>query len=62
MCEAINRNLRQPLGTLRPSFPTPAGGIDVERMPDWIKRYGTDTIFLIGSSLYARRYDSRSLW
>jgi ribulose-bisphosphate carboxylase large chain len=53
-CDAINRHLRGPLGGLRPAFPVPGGGIDVQRVPGWIERYGPDTIFLIGGSLYAQ--------
>ncbi len=54
-CAAINANLRSPLGSLRPAFPVPAGGIDLARVPEWIRVYGPDTIFLIGGSLYAQR-------
>ena len=53
-CAAINARLRAPLGSVRPSFPVPAGGIDVARVPHWIDRYGADTIFLVGGSLYAQ--------
>ena len=53
-CAAINARLRGPLGPLPPSFPVPAGGIDAARVPHWIERYGADTIFLIGGSLYAQ--------
>jgi ribulose-bisphosphate carboxylase large chain len=53
-CDAINRALRGPLGGLRPAFPVPGGGIDAARVPHWIERYGPDTIFLVGSSLYAQ--------
>ncbi|PYO96396.1 MAG: ribulose 1,5-bisphosphate carboxylase [Gemmatimonadetes bacterium] len=53
-CAAINARLRGPLGTVSPSFPVPAGGIDAGRVPYWIERYGADTIFLIGGSLYAQ--------
>jgi ribulose-bisphosphate carboxylase large chain len=53
-CLAINDRLRRPLGALRPSFPVPAGGIDVVQVPHWVRRYGPDTVFLIGGSLYAR--------
>jgi len=53
-CTAINARLRGPLGPVPPSFPVPAGGIDAVRVPRWIERYGADTIFLIGGSLYAR--------
>ena len=54
VCEAINARLREPLGTLRPCFPAPGGGIDVSRVPYWAERYGPDTIFLIGAALYAQ--------
>jgi ribulose-bisphosphate carboxylase large chain len=53
-CAAINTRLRRPLGLVLPSFPVPAGGIDVARVPHWIERYGPDTIFLLGGSLYAQ--------
>lgn len=53
-CQAINRALRQPLGKLLPSAPTPGGGMDAQRAPHWIERYGPDTIVLIGGSLYAQ--------
>ena len=29
--------------------------MDAERVPYWIKQYGNDTMFLVGSSLYAQR-------
>ena len=53
-CAAINARLRQPLGPVLPAFPVPAGGIDAKRVPHWIERYGADTIFLLGGSLYAQ--------
>ncbi len=52
-CEAIHARLRRPLGGLAPAFPVPGGGIDAKRVPEWIERFGHDTIFLLGSSLYA---------
>jgi ribulose-bisphosphate carboxylase large chain len=51
-CESINARLREPLGALAPAFPVPAGGIDLRRVSHWIERYGPETIFLIGGSLY----------
>lgn len=53
-CDAVNRNLREPWGPIRPAFPVPGGGIDLDSVPRWIQRYGPDVIFLIGGSLYAR--------
>ncbi len=54
-CHAINRRLREPWGDLRPAFPVAGGGIVADRVPHWIARYGPDTMFLVGSSLYAQR-------
>lgn len=54
-CEAINRRLREPFAVHRPSFPVPAGGIAAERVPEWLDRYGPDTVFLLGSSLYRQK-------
>ena len=51
-CEAINHRLRYPLGALRAAAPTPGGGMDATRAPGWLEQYGTDTILLIGGSLY----------
>jgi len=54
-CRAINERLRAPLGSMRPAFPVAGGGVDAERVPYWIRQYGNDTMFLVGSSLYAQR-------
>ncbi len=54
-CRAINERLRQPLGRMRAAFPVAGGGVDAERVPYWIRQYGKDTMFLVGSSLYAQR-------
>ncbi|HEX4574666.1 MAG TPA: RuBisCO large subunit C-terminal-like domain-containing protein [Gemmatimonadales bacterium] len=53
-CTAINDHLRRPLGALRPACPAPGGGMDAARVPHWIERYGADTMFLLGGSLYAQ--------
>lgn len=54
-CLAINQRLRQPLDSTRPAFPVPGGGVDVAHVPALLRRYGPDTMFLVGSSLYAQR-------
>ena len=51
-CEAINRRLRRPLDGIRAAFPVAGGGVRVETLPRWAARYGPDTIFLVGGSLY----------
>ncbi|HEX4602132.1 MAG TPA: hypothetical protein VH116_12115, partial [Gemmatimonadales bacterium] len=53
-CTAINDHLRRPLGALRPACPAPGGGMDATRVAHWLERYGADTMFLLGGSLYAQ--------
>jgi len=54
-CRAIDKSLRSQLGSMHPALPVPAGGIDADLVPGWIERYGSDTMFLIGGSLYLKR-------
>jgi ribulose-bisphosphate carboxylase large chain len=53
-CSAINARLRDPWDRVRPAFPVAGGGIDAARVPEWLERYGPDTTFLVGSSLYVQ--------
>jgi ribulose-bisphosphate carboxylase large chain len=53
-CERVNRHLRRPLGGLRVAMPVPAGGMNVSSAARWARRYGPDTVLLIGGSLYAQ--------
>jgi ribulose-bisphosphate carboxylase large chain len=34
------------------TFPTPGGGLDRNRIPEWREKYGNDIVFLMGASLY----------
>lgn len=51
-CLDLAHNLRQPWGPLRPAFPVPAGGMQVDRVGEMVTFYGNETILLIGGSLY----------
>ena len=51
-CEAIHERLRRPLAGVLPAFPVVGGGVRVETLPPWAARYGPDTVFLVGGSLY----------
>jgi len=51
-CQNINRNCRDEKDGIRAAFPVPAGGINREKIPEWIKLYGNETLFLVGGSLY----------
>jgi ribulose-bisphosphate carboxylase large chain len=52
-CRAIARRAREPLGTLPPILPVPAGGMRIERIDEMIQEFGTDVMLLIGGSLLA---------
>lgn len=51
-CEQVNNRARDAELPFRRSFPMPAGGIKRENVGNWLERYGNDTVFLIGGSLY----------
>lgn len=59
LCDRIVDRLRRPVPgddaqRIAPAWPTPGGGVEAHRVPEWIARYGADTILLIGGSLYAQ--------
>jgi ribulose-bisphosphate carboxylase large chain len=39
------------MGTLIPSFPSPDGGMSVDKVGEMIQAYGEDTVFLISGAL-----------
>jgi ribulose-bisphosphate carboxylase large chain len=56
-CLEIAAGARDPLGSLRPIFPTPGGGMTLERVPEMLELYGQDLIFLIGGGLHRQSPD-----
>ena len=50
-CLGIAAAAREPWDVLRPALPVPAGGMSVERVPEMIADYGSDTMLLIGGGL-----------
>lgn len=51
-CESIASGTLVSMGSLKPGFPCPAGGMSLESVPDSIRVYGNDVIFLIGGGLF----------
>lgn len=51
-CKAINNAARNGESPFKSSFPMPGGGIDRSNIPHWLETYGSDTVFLLGGSLY----------
>jgi ribulose-bisphosphate carboxylase large chain len=56
-CVAIARACRDPGGLGKPIFPSPGGGMSVERAGEMKRMYGDDVVFLLGGSLL--RYGDR---
>ena len=56
-CESISKSCRAHMGTYRPIFPSPGGGMTMEKVPDMLELYGNDVMFLMGGGLYGRSPD-----
>lgn len=52
-CKGISQALLGVWEGLRPSLPTPAGGMTLERVPEMLDFYGKDVMLLIGGALLA---------
>ncbi|KPU42714.1 2,3-diketo-5-methylthiopentyl-1-phosphate enolase [Oxobacter pfennigii] len=51
-CEDISRRTEEPMGDIKSIFPCPAGGMSLSSIPESLKVYGNDVIFLVGSGLF----------
>ncbi len=56
-CLSIAHACRQPDGVGRPIFPSPGGGMSMERAGEMKRMYGDDVVYLLGGSLL--RYGER---
>jgi ribulose-bisphosphate carboxylase large chain len=54
ICEEVNERLRRPLDGKPAAFPVVGGGMLVETLGRWAARYGPETVFLVGGSLYSQ--------
>jgi ribulose-bisphosphate carboxylase large chain len=54
-CQDLNHALQRPLNNIKPAFPSPAGGMSLERIPEMAKVYGKDMVYLIGGALLKER-------
>lgn len=57
ICQSINNALSEPFYHLEASFPVPAGGISLSKIPQLKETFGRETVFLVGSSLFSRSDD-----
>ncbi len=51
-CRDIAANLTEPLGALRTVFPSPGGGMTLDRVDEILEFYGNDVALLIGGDLH----------
>lgn len=51
-CISIVAGSHDPMGDIKPIFPTPGGGMTFERIPEMMEVYGRDVIFLMGGGLH----------
>jgi ribulose-bisphosphate carboxylase large chain len=51
-CISVVNAATESMGKLKASFPTPGGGLTLDRLPDLTSVYGDDTIYLMGGGLH----------
>jgi ribulose-bisphosphate carboxylase large chain len=51
-CREVVRSLTEPLGELRAAFPSPGGGMTLDRVGEIVDFYGNDVALLIGGDLH----------
>ncbi len=56
-CDEIAHGMRSPLGSIRPGWPSPGGGMRFDLLATLCALYGPDTVFLVGGDLLGRSPD-----
>ena len=56
-CRRLSQGTVSPMGHIKPIFPTPAGGMSLEHVPEMREVYGREVIFLIGGGLHRHSPD-----
>lgn len=51
-CRRLVEGTKEPMGHIKTSFPTPAGGMNLGRIEEMLRFYGNDMILLIGGDLH----------
>jgi ribulose-bisphosphate carboxylase large chain len=51
-CRSIAEGCRVRMGNLKPIFPSPGGGMGLDRVPEMLRFYGRDVLFLVGGGLF----------
>jgi ribulose-bisphosphate carboxylase large chain len=56
-CIEVNAGCSEPLGNLKPIFPTPGGGMSIDTTSQLHDFYGIEVIFLVGGGLHKHSPD-----
>ncbi len=56
-CRELSAGCEVEMGHIAPIFPTPAGGMSLDRIPEMRAMYGRDVIFLVGGGLRSHSED-----
>jgi ribulose-bisphosphate carboxylase large chain len=51
-CREILEGAKVDMGSVKPIFPAPGGGMGLDRVPEMLRFYGRDVLFLIGGGLF----------
>ena len=52
VCMSIAEAAKADMGQLKPIFPSPGGGMNFSNVPEMVRSYGRDIMFLIGGALH----------
>jgi len=56
-CRSIVRGTEEAMGHLKTIFPSPGGGMTIERIPELLAVYGKEVLFLMGGGLFKQGPD-----
>jgi ribulose-bisphosphate carboxylase large chain len=56
-CISIVQGSQTPMGHIAPIFPSPGGGMTMDRVPDMLAVYGKEVVFLMGGGLHRQTPD-----
>jgi ribulose-bisphosphate carboxylase large chain len=56
-CQSIVRGTEMPMGPLKAIFPSPGGGMSLDRVSEMMDAYGRDVVLLIGGGLMTQGSD-----
>lgn len=56
-CASIAEGTKIPMHNIKPIFPCPGGGMSIDSIPDMMRLYGNEVVFLVGGGLFTHGPD-----